>query len=104
MSISKVRLTLEEEGLSDVGLSYVGGVTFMLTFKDKLSATGCTNSHSAFFHNIFSKFYLWNGEDIPFSRVVTINFFGVPFIIRDNTLFDRIGELFGNVLQQSSFS
>ncbi|KAM0048992.1 hypothetical protein Hdeb2414_s0008g00280721 [Helianthus debilis subsp. tardiflorus] len=104
MTVSKVRLSLEEEGLTDVGLSYVGGLTYMLTFKDKASATGCMELHANFFHNIFSDFYLWNGEDIPYNRIVTLIISRVPFIIRDNTLFDKIGGLFGKVIKQSSFS
>ncbi|KAF5805004.1 putative RNA recognition motif domain, nucleotide-binding alpha-beta plait domain superfamily [Helianthus annuus] len=104
MSIGKVRLFLEEADLTDVGLSYVGGVTFLLTFKDKPIALECMNSHSALFNKIFSKFYLWTGEDIPFYRVATINIVGVPFIIRDSSIFDRIGGLFGEVIKQSEFS
>ncbi|MFS7994763.1 hypothetical protein Hanom_Chr12g01109881 [Helianthus anomalus] len=104
MTVSKVRMSLEEEGLTDVGLSYVGGLTYMLTFKDKASASGCMELHANYFHNIFSNFYLWNGEDIPYNRIVNLNISGVPFIIRDNTLFDKIGGLFGNVIKQSSFS
>ncbi|MFS7936141.1 hypothetical protein Hanom_Chr05g00411961 [Helianthus anomalus] len=104
MSIGKVRLALEEEDLIDVGLSFVGGVTFLLTFNDKHSAMACMNSHSVFLNKVFSKFNLWNGEEIPFKRVAMINILGVPFLIRDNSLFDRIGGLFGDVIQNSSFS
>ncbi|KAJ0672785.1 putative RNA recognition motif domain, nucleotide-binding alpha-beta plait domain superfamily [Helianthus annuus] len=104
MPVSKVRLALEKEDLSEVGLSYVGGLTFLLTFNDKVSATECSDSHSAFFQNTFSKFYVWNGDDIPFSRIATINISGVSFVIRDNSLFDKIGGLFGTVIQPSSFS
>ncbi|MFS7995908.1 putative RNA recognition motif domain, nucleotide-binding alpha-beta plait domain superfamily [Helianthus anomalus] len=104
MSVGKVRLALEGEDMSEVGLSYVGGVTFMLTFKDKSTARDSMNSSSAFFQKKFSSFFLWNGEDIPFNRIAKINVVGVPFIIRDNSLFDRVGGLFGEVIQKSSFS
>ncbi|MFS7980201.1 hypothetical protein Hanom_Chr10g00936621 [Helianthus anomalus] len=104
MSISKVRMSLEDEDLTKVGLSYVGGVTFLLTFKDKPLAMECMNSHSVLLNKIFSKFYLWNGEEIPFKRVATINIVGVPFIIQDCSLLDRIDGLFGEVIQQSDFS
>ncbi|MFS7915946.1 putative RNA recognition motif domain, nucleotide-binding alpha-beta plait domain superfamily [Helianthus anomalus] len=56
MTVNKVRLLLEERGLIDVGLSYVGGLTYLLTFNDKASATGCMEVHANFFHSIFSKF------------------------------------------------
>ncbi|KAL9999193.1 putative RNA recognition motif domain, nucleotide-binding alpha-beta plait domain superfamily [Helianthus debilis subsp. tardiflorus] len=104
MPVSKVRLVLENEGLSEVGLSYVGGPTYLLTFNDKASAMECLDSHNVSFQNNFSKFYVWNGDDIPFSRIAKINISGVPFVIRDNSLFDKIGRLFGTVIQPSSFS
>ncbi|MFS7952174.1 hypothetical protein Hanom_Chr07g00603911 [Helianthus anomalus] len=64
----------------------------------------CLDSHNAFFQNNFSKFYVWNGDDIPFSRIAKINISGVPFVIRDNSLFDKIGGLFGTMIHPSSFS
>ncbi|KAJ0489775.1 hypothetical protein HanHA300_Chr12g0447801 [Helianthus annuus] len=104
MSVSKIRQAIEGEGMSEVGMSYVGGVTFMLTFKDKVTASAYMEQHSHFFGTMFSKYSIWNGEDVPFSRVANLSISGVPFIIRDNNLFDRIGGLFGEVVQQSPFS
>ncbi|MFS7957725.1 hypothetical protein Hanom_Chr07g00669801 [Helianthus anomalus] len=60
--------------------------------------------HSIFFHKIFSKFYLWNGEEIPSSRLVTLHISGVLFLIRDGSMFDKIGSQFGDVIQKSAFS
>ncbi|KAJ0807471.1 putative RNA recognition motif domain, nucleotide-binding alpha-beta plait domain superfamily [Helianthus annuus] len=104
MSISKVKMIMEENGLSEVGFSYVGGMIFLLTFKDKTVAMARMESHASFFKDNFSEHKLWKGEDIPYSRVAQLNIAGVPFIIRDNSLFDRIGSLFGKVIQPSSFS
>ncbi|KAJ0454565.1 putative RNA recognition motif domain, nucleotide-binding alpha-beta plait domain superfamily [Helianthus annuus] len=104
MSLSKMRMAIEFEGMSEVGLSFVGGVTYLLTFRDKVTATTCMQSNSQFFNKMFTKFQLWVGDDIPFSRLVSLNITGVPFIIRDNKLFDNIGGLFGEVVQKSSFS
>ncbi|KAJ0679543.1 putative RNA recognition motif domain, nucleotide-binding alpha-beta plait domain superfamily [Helianthus annuus] len=104
MSVRDVRRVLDEVGLSEVGLSFVGGLTYMLTFKDKTSASRGLETFSETFQNLFSKFYLWNGEDIPYSRIATICVTGVPFVIRDNNLYDDIGGLFGSIIQPSSFS
>ncbi|MFS8026347.1 hypothetical protein Hanom_Chr16g01485671 [Helianthus anomalus] len=104
LPLNKVRLAIEGEGLSDVGLSYLGGMTFLLAFKDRRTASECMEMHSPFFVMLFSKYFLWNGEEIPFSRIVSLNISGVPFLIRDNKLFDNIGGLFGEVVQQSAFS
>ncbi|KAJ0471318.1 putative RNA recognition motif domain, nucleotide-binding alpha-beta plait domain superfamily [Helianthus annuus] len=104
VSIGQMRQSIEEEGLREVGLSYVGGVTFLLTCRDKEYAKVCMDLHEGFFKSVFSKYHLWNGEEVPYSRLVNLNITGVPFIIRDNTLFDNIGSLFGEVVEKSSFS
>ncbi|KAJ0445701.1 putative RNA-directed DNA polymerase [Helianthus annuus] len=104
MSIAKMKKAIEAEGLNEVGLSYVGGVTYILTFRDKVSAESGMEMHSVFFNSIFSMFQLWNGEDFPYSRLVTLCITGVPFIIRDNSLFDNIGGMFGDVVEKSTFS
>ncbi|KAF5815142.1 putative RNA recognition motif domain, nucleotide-binding alpha-beta plait domain superfamily [Helianthus annuus] len=104
MSLSKMKQAIEDEGMTEVGLSFVGGVTYLLTFKDKVMANMCMELYVSFFKTMFSKYHLWLGEDVPFSRMATLNITGVPFIIRDNTLFDNIGGLFGEVVQKSSFS
>ncbi|KAM0052202.1 hypothetical protein Hdeb2414_s0007g00245481 [Helianthus debilis subsp. tardiflorus] len=98
LSISMVKLGLEKEGMFEVGLSYIGGMMYIK------SAIESMEVHANFFLQEFSNFYLWNGEEIPFSRIVTLNIVGVPFIIRDNVLYDKIGGLFGEVVQGSSFS
>ncbi|KAJ0467413.1 putative RNA recognition motif domain, nucleotide-binding alpha-beta plait domain superfamily [Helianthus annuus] len=104
MSLRKMKQAMEDEGMTEVGLSFAGGVTFLLTFRDKVMANTCMDLYVSFFKKMFSEYHLWLGEDVPFSRMVTLNIIGVPFIIRDNTLFDNIGGLFGEVVEKSSFS
>ncbi|MFS7915789.1 hypothetical protein Hanom_Chr02g00169421 [Helianthus anomalus] len=103
-ALPSIRRSLEIEGLIDFGLSYVGGVTFIITVKDNALAKEVIAQHGSFFDSIFSKFKIWNGEDIPFSRIVTLKCSGVPFRIRDNNLFDNIGGLFGDIIKPSAFS
>ncbi|MFS7921019.1 putative RNA recognition motif domain, nucleotide-binding alpha-beta plait domain superfamily [Helianthus anomalus] len=76
--IINIRRTLSVEGLAEAGLSYIGGVMFMITCNDKASA-----------------------KDF---RLVNLRILGVSFIIRDGLLFDKIGNQFGEVIQKSSFS
>ncbi|KAM0000590.1 putative RNA recognition motif domain, nucleotide-binding alpha-beta plait domain superfamily [Helianthus debilis subsp. tardiflorus] len=104
MKICEMKQAIDDAGLNEVGLSYVGGVTYILTFRDKTTAIGCMEMHEDFFNSVFSKFQLWNGEDVPYSRLVNLSINGVPFIIRDSNLFDDIGNMFGDVVQKSAFS
>ncbi|MFS7969205.1 putative RNA recognition motif domain, nucleotide-binding alpha-beta plait domain superfamily [Helianthus anomalus] len=86
------------------GLSYVVGLTVIITLSDKESAKNCIDQHADFFSTIFSNFSLWNGEYVPFSRIVSFNIHGVSFLIRDYSLYDRIGGLFDDIVQSSNFS
>ncbi|KAM0027133.1 putative RNA recognition motif domain, nucleotide-binding alpha-beta plait domain superfamily [Helianthus debilis subsp. tardiflorus] len=104
MTLTKMRQAIDDEGMLEVGLSFIGGVTFMLTFRDRVTANTCMEENDKFFNSVFSKYQLWLGEDIPFSRLVTLNITGVPLLIRDSSLFDDIGGLFGEVVQKSTFS
>ncbi|KAM0013331.1 putative RNA recognition motif domain, nucleotide-binding alpha-beta plait domain superfamily [Helianthus debilis subsp. tardiflorus] len=104
LPIRDIRRTLMVGRLGEVGLSYIGGVMFMITCNNKESARNYLEQQSSLLHKVFSKFYLWNGEDIPSSRLVTLSILGVPFLIRDGPLFDRFGSQFGEVIQESSFS
>ncbi|KAM0013539.1 putative RNA recognition motif domain, nucleotide-binding alpha-beta plait domain superfamily [Helianthus debilis subsp. tardiflorus] len=104
VSINMLKQELEKEGMFEVGLSFIGGVSYMLIYKDRATATEAMEVHAKFFQQTFVDFYLWNGEEIPYSRVVLLNIVGVPFIIRDNTVYDKIGNLFGEVIQGSTFS
>ncbi|KAJ0582286.1 putative RNA recognition motif domain, nucleotide-binding alpha-beta plait domain superfamily [Helianthus annuus] len=104
MSICELRQSIEEVGMNEVGLSYVGGISFLLTFRDKASANICLGLHEEFFKSVFSQYKIWNGEDIPYSRLVNLSVNGVPFIIRDDSLFNEIGSKFGEVVKKSSFS
>ncbi|KAF5785268.1 putative RNA recognition motif domain, nucleotide-binding alpha-beta plait domain superfamily [Helianthus annuus] len=103
-SISNIRKALSAEGLVEVGLSYIGGVMFMITCNDKAGARDCLEKHSAFLHKMFSKVFIWNGEDIPLVHLVDLRIIGVPFLVRDGLLYDKIGNQFGEVIQKSSFS
>ncbi|MFS7930152.1 hypothetical protein Hanom_Chr04g00340781 [Helianthus anomalus] len=72
MSLRKVKLAIDGEGMSKVGLSYVGGMIFILTFKDNVTASACMELHSTFFDSFFSKYYLWNGDEVLSSRLQII--------------------------------
>ncbi|KAJ0668645.1 putative RNA recognition motif domain, nucleotide-binding alpha-beta plait domain superfamily [Helianthus annuus] len=103
-SLCNIKDKLEFAGLKDFGLSYVGGLSAIITMSSKENARSVMENYSELLSSMFSKFSIWNGEDIPFSRIVTINVSGVPFQVRDSKLFDRIGGLFGMVVQSSDFS
>ncbi|KAJ0571826.1 putative RNA recognition motif domain, nucleotide-binding alpha-beta plait domain superfamily [Helianthus annuus] len=103
-TLKNIRRLLEVDGLIDFGVTYVGGLSIILTLKDKATAMESLEKYDSVFAKVFSKRNIWNGEEIPFGRIVNLSITGVPVLIRDNNLFDRIGSLFGDIVQPSKFS
>ncbi|KAJ0808895.1 hypothetical protein HanPI659440_Chr01g0008521 [Helianthus annuus] len=95
---------LNNGGLTDYGLSYVGGFNVLVTLGNPRIVNEVMANKSDCLASVFSQFKVWKGEDIPLDRIVTLRITGVPVHLRDNVLFDQIGGLFGRVVQESAFS
>ncbi|KAJ0765763.1 putative RNA recognition motif domain, nucleotide-binding alpha-beta plait domain superfamily [Helianthus annuus] len=103
-TLNNLNNILESGGLENYGLSYIGGLSVLLTLGDSGRVRDIISNHSDSLSNVFSHFHVWNGEDLPLERIVSLRIIGVPVHLRDNALFDQIGGLFGTVVQESSFS
>ncbi|KAM0048637.1 putative RNA recognition motif domain, nucleotide-binding alpha-beta plait domain superfamily [Helianthus debilis subsp. tardiflorus] len=103
-TMNRLHSTLSDGGLNDYSLSYVGGLSVLFTLGNPGIVREIMSNHSELLSNIFSRFHVWNGEDLPLDRVATLRITGVPVQLRDNSTFDRIGNLFGRVVQESMFS
>ncbi|MFS7919567.1 hypothetical protein Hanom_Chr03g00214181 [Helianthus anomalus] len=53
MPISKMRQSIEDEGMNEVGMSFIGGLTFLLSFRDKEYAKVCMDLHEGFSNRFF---------------------------------------------------
>ncbi|KAL9992418.1 putative RNA recognition motif domain, nucleotide-binding alpha-beta plait domain superfamily [Helianthus debilis subsp. tardiflorus] len=95
---------LSRRGLSNFGLSYVGGLSVLLTLGDSGKVKDVMTNYTEVLANAFSQYNVWKGEDLPKERIVSLRISGLPIQLRDNTVFDQIGGLFGMVMQESSFS
>ncbi|KAJ0780983.1 putative RNA-directed DNA polymerase [Helianthus annuus] len=103
-NLNNIRRMLEAEGIEEFGLSYVGGLSVLVTFRDNATTKVVLDQHASTFSKVFAMHNLWNGEDVPYSRIVSLRIAGVPVLIRDNVIYDNIGGLFGEVIQPSAFS
>ncbi|KAJ0567581.1 putative RNA recognition motif domain, nucleotide-binding alpha-beta plait domain superfamily [Helianthus annuus] len=103
-TLNNINQTLVASGIKGYGLSYVGGLCVLITCHDRQEANEIIVSKKAVFDGVFERFHVWNGEDLPLERVVSVRISGVPFQLRDNKLFERIGSLFGKVVEPSEFS
>ncbi|KAJ0454152.1 putative RNA recognition motif domain, nucleotide-binding alpha-beta plait domain superfamily [Helianthus annuus] len=103
-TLNRLHHILVENGVVNYGLSYIGGLSILITLGNPELVDEVMNKHSDLLSNTFTRFHVWNGEDLPLDRVATLRISGVPVLLRDNSLFDRIGSLFGRVIQASDFS
>ncbi|KAM0047199.1 hypothetical protein Hdeb2414_s0009g00325641 [Helianthus debilis subsp. tardiflorus] len=95
---------LSRSGLSNFGLSYVGGLSVLLTLGNRGLVRDVMTIFSEVLSDVFSYYNVWKGEELPSDRVVSVRISGVPVHLRDNSVYDLIGGLFGKVVQESSFS
>ncbi|KAJ0763801.1 hypothetical protein HanPI659440_Chr08g0285121 [Helianthus annuus] len=102
-ALSCVEQVLHDGGFSGASMSYVGGMRMMITFKNRSVANDFIASGDLW-RNIFTRVNIWNGEDFPFDRIIFLRIRGVPFHLRDNSVFDQIGVVFGEVVKPSEFS
>ncbi|KAF5802508.1 putative RNA recognition motif domain, nucleotide-binding alpha-beta plait domain superfamily [Helianthus annuus] len=103
-TLNNLNSILSNGGLANYGLSYIGGLSILLTLGNPGNVRETLNNHSELLSSAFSRYHGWNGEDLPLDRVATLRITGVPVHLKENSLFDRIGSLFGRVVQESSFS
>ncbi|MFS7997684.1 putative RNA-directed DNA polymerase [Helianthus anomalus] len=103
-TLNNLQRNLNSGGLDNFGLSYVGGLSVLLTLGNPNRVREVLDGFSGVLSEVFSRFSVWNGEDLPVDRVATLRVTGVPVLLKDNSLFDRIGNLFGRVVQGSNFS
>ncbi|KAJ0800366.1 putative RNA recognition motif domain, nucleotide-binding alpha-beta plait domain superfamily [Helianthus annuus] len=103
-SLDNLNLQLSNAGMEDYWLSYIGGLSVLLTLGNPGLVEEAMANHSGFLANVFNHFYVWKGEDLLLDRVVSLRITGIPVHLRDSSLYDQIGGLFGRVVEESSFS
>ncbi|KAL9999971.1 putative RNA recognition motif domain, nucleotide-binding alpha-beta plait domain superfamily [Helianthus debilis subsp. tardiflorus] len=103
-SFNSLNQILSNGGLRNFGLSYIGGLSFLLTLGNPGMVKEVMANHTECLSSVFSRFHVWKGEDLPMDRIANLRITWIPVHLRDNSLFDRIGGLYGMVLQSSSFS
>ncbi|MFS7987520.1 hypothetical protein Hanom_Chr11g01023981 [Helianthus anomalus] len=101
--IYTLREMLRRGGYGDAAISYVGGLHFLLVFKDRGEAVGFLE-RMGLWQEFFPSLALWEGQEIRHDRIACVKIEGVPIKLRDNLLFDKIGEAFGRVIRKSDFS
>lgn len=98
------RKILEAEGYTNLDISYVGGMFLLISFGNASLAKQFIDKFEASWRSLFSKVFIWDGQNLVLDRIVGIKIYGVPLLLRDESTFNQIGNSFGKVLLGSDFS
>ncbi|KAJ0445230.1 putative RNA recognition motif domain, nucleotide-binding alpha-beta plait domain superfamily [Helianthus annuus] len=102
--VKGIRRKLDEGGYKENAVSYIGGLTFLISFREKREALVFIREKEDLWKSLFSEAVLWEGQDTVFSRLAWLKIMGAPIQAREDKFFDRVGELFGKVVWGSDFS
>ncbi|KAK9060688.1 hypothetical protein SSX86_021394 [Deinandra increscens subsp. villosa] len=80
------------------------GLDVLLSFASSTEASDFLLNGGQSWRLVFDTLVLWEGQDIPFNRIISLRIRGVPLLARDEVTFNRIGELFGKIVCPSDFS
>ncbi|KAJ0524127.1 hypothetical protein HanIR_Chr10g0501141 [Helianthus annuus] len=102
-AMSYIQAMLNRGGHSNVAISYTGGLQVFLVFKESGEAKGFIDNMELW-RDFFTKLTFWEGQEVQDQRVACLKIEGVPLKLRDNTIFDKVGESFGRIVKNSDFS
>lgn len=100
----KVKTMLVTAGFSEAAVSYIGGLSVLITFRDADEMNDFLIAKEINWREVFLSASPWNGQYTPMDRIVVLKVVGLPVLIRDSSVIDRIGGLFGKVVWPSDFS
>ncbi|MFS7925345.1 hypothetical protein Hanom_Chr04g00283731 [Helianthus anomalus] len=78
-------------------IQYLGGLSILISFGDNAGASAFLNARKVW-DPWFSKVEIWDGQSLPFERVVWLKVYGVPLHLFDTEVMEMIGGGFGKVL------
>ncbi|KAJ0643075.1 putative RNA recognition motif domain, nucleotide-binding alpha-beta plait domain superfamily [Helianthus annuus] len=103
-SLRTVKKMLFKVGFDEAAVSYLGGLTVLVTFRDADQMKVFLEDKKEVWKETFVSVSPWSGQNIPFERIVVLKIVGVPVLVREGSVYDKIGSLFGMVVWPSDFS
>lgn len=83
---------------------YLGGLRILLSFSKKVQAEELLLNRSEDWKVWFTSLGWWEDKILGFERIAWIRITGVPLQLWDPVIFNKIGELYGEVIQKSAAS
>ncbi|KAJ0520087.1 putative RNA recognition motif domain, nucleotide-binding alpha-beta plait domain superfamily [Helianthus annuus] len=102
-AVKNIQEMLDKGGYNECPVSHIGGLMFMVVFREKRLALEFIQRKDLW-GDVLTSAELWEGEHLEFNRLAWIKILGVPLQICENKVFDKIGEAFGKVVRKSEFS
>ncbi|KAM0001698.1 putative RNA-directed DNA polymerase [Helianthus debilis subsp. tardiflorus] len=100
-ALERIRPMLDLAGYAENPVGYLGGLTVLITFKDKRAAVGFLNCKENVWGEVL---YTAEGQEVPKERLAWLKIVGAPLQLRDTGFFDEVGELYGRAVWGSQFS
>ncbi|KAI3792999.1 hypothetical protein L1987_35611 [Smallanthus sonchifolius] len=90
-------------GYKEVTVSFIGGMKCLISLnspelvKDFVTKTDVWKDH-------LSSAVLWEGQEIPYERVVNLRMEGLPIVLREEETYRKIAGLYGKVIEPLDIS
>ncbi|KAM0033462.1 hypothetical protein Hdeb2414_s0016g00486431 [Helianthus debilis subsp. tardiflorus] len=101
--LNKMDRILWEGGYVGVTIHYVGGLSLLLSFKDKEAAANFLLLQEVW-RQWFTVLDMWERQTLAFERVAWLNVFGVPLHLADNSVFNEVASQFGMLVKPAQLS
>lgn len=99
-----VKKMLVRGGFKEAAVSYLGGLTVLISFRDSTEMNRFIGSKEDVWKDSLVNVSPWLGQSVPFERIVVLKVVGMPILARDGVAFDSVGRLFGDIVWPSDFS
>ncbi|KAJ0475775.1 putative RNA recognition motif domain, nucleotide-binding alpha-beta plait domain superfamily [Helianthus annuus] len=102
--LHSVKKMLAAAGFVEAAVSYVGGLSVLISFRDRGEMDAFLKSKEDVWKDTFVSVTPWTGQDFPFERIAVLKIMGLPIAVRDGAVYDKVGNLIGKVVWPSEFS
>ncbi|KAM0062150.1 putative RNA recognition motif domain, nucleotide-binding alpha-beta plait domain superfamily [Helianthus debilis subsp. tardiflorus] len=97
-SLTSLKEWLGSVRLDKVGIRYVGGLSVILVFEDKVSMMDFLSTKEVW-ESIFVTLVLWGGQKLRCERIAWLRILGIPLLLFENMVAERIASKIGRVVQ-----
>ncbi|XP_021995205.1 uncharacterized protein LOC110892344 [Helianthus annuus] len=99
-ALTSLKDWLRSVRLPNIRIRYVGGLSVILVFEDKEGMMDFLSTKEVW-NPVLSTLVVWEGQRLPCDRIAWLKILGLPLCLFDSTVVDKIGSMFGRVVQSA---